>query len=349
MRETNFSHPSGGVIDLPLLVPSFSSKGFDFFTKGRSNPKKVFSFASNALKQFDQYLSESYLLSAYDIHHRHFQRPDRFFHKTALIFLDSGGYELSPEFDSSEPKITPMRKLDFTRDNYVNTLDALYKKHNENPLVIANFDWGTKNKSFEHQIRDARTIFRKHPDWASNFILKPDTNKGKVVEPDKVVPVIEELRSFNVIGVTEKELGKNLLDRLKRLTKLRLEMNRRDIRVPIHVWGGLDPLITPLYFFAGADMFDGVSWLRYAYNDGVAVNRESYPVLSGSPTLSNDLSIALAINENLRVLQGLATSLRLFASSGSPNFDMFEHKGDLLKKAYVAMRAKIPNLEEVSK
>ncbi len=348
MRDTTFTHPLGSVIDLPLLVPSFSSKGFDFITEGRSNPKKIFSAATNALEEFGRYLNESYLLSAYDIHHKHFRHPSRFFRDTALIFLDSGAYELSPEFDSSEPKLTPTRKLSFTRDDYVNTLAALYEKHNKDPFVITNFDWGTKNQSFEHQIRDARTIFGKHSDWASNLLLKPHTTKGTVVDIDNVVPVIEELHSFNIIGVTEKELGKNLMDRLKRLAKLRLELNKRGIRVPLHVWGGLDPMITPLYFFAGADMFDGVSWLRYAYHDGVAVNRESYPVLSGSLTLSNDHSIALAINDNLRVLQGLATSLRAFASSDTPNFDMFNGKGDLFEKAYRTMLAKIPELEELS-
>jgi hypothetical protein len=348
MRDTTFTHPLGGTIDLPLLVPSFSSKGFDFITEGRSNPKKIFSTATNALEDFGRYLTESYLLSAYDIHHKHFKRPDKFFRDTALIFLDSGGYELNPEFDSSEPKLTPIRELPFTRDDYMGTLDSLYGKHNENPFVIANFDWGTKYKSFKHQIHDARTIFGKYPDWASNFILKPHTTKGKVVHIDNVVPVIEELRGFNVIGVTEKELGKNLIDRLKRLTKLRLELNKRSIRAPIHVWGGLDPLITPLYFFAGADMFDGISWLRYAYHDGVAVNRESYPVLSGSLTLSKDHSIALAINNNLTVLQGIATSLRAFANSDTPNFDMFDGKGNFFAKAYRTMRAKIPQLEELS-
>lgn len=347
MRDTTFTHPLGGVIDLPLLVPSFSSKGFDFFTKGNSKKKKIFSAATYALEEFGRYLNESYLLSTYDIHHKHFRHPDRFFRNTALIFLDSGGYELSPEFDSSEPKLTPTRDLTFSRDNYLETLNLLCGKNKENPFVIANYDWGTKNQSFKHQIQDARAIFNKHPYWASNFLLKPHKDNSKIIDIDNVVPVIQELRDFNVIGVTEKELGKNLIDRLRRLTRLRLELNKRSIKAPIHVWGGLDPMITPLYFFAGADMFDGVSWLRYFYHDGVAVNRESYPVLNESLTLSNDHSIALAINENLRILQGIATSLRAFASFDTPNFDMFACKGDFFEKAYKTMRAKIPEMEEL--
>ena len=347
MRDTTFTHPLGGRIDLPLLVPSFSSKGFDFFTERRSKQKKTFSSVTHALDDFGKYLQESYMLSAFDIHHSHFRHIDSYFDDTALIFLDSGGYELCPDFDSSEPKILPTRKLKFTRDDYVNTLSALYVKHDEAPFVIANYDWGTKNQSFEDQILDARTIFRKHPDWASNFILKPHTPTRKIVNIDCVLPVLEELSTFDIIGITEKELGKDLITRLKNVTKFRVELNKRSIRAPIHIWGGLDPLITPLYFFAGADIFDGISWLRYAYHDGVAVNRESYPVLSGNLTIPNVHAILITIHNNIAVLQNLATSLRAFASSETPVFDMFDAKGDLFERAYRTMRAKIPELKEL--
>lgn len=344
MRETYFNHPLGGIIDLPLLVPSYSSKGFDYVTeKGHHYSQTTF-----ALQDFARFQEESYLISTFDLHHKHFQEPERFYHNTALIFLDSGGYELNPEFDSCEPKLTPIREgLDFSHDDYINTLASLYKEHNDCPFVIANFDWATKNLPFRDQIDDAYLIFKEHPNWASNFIIKPHKPKGKRVDIDDLIPVIDELRKFNIIGITEKELGKNLMERLGKLAKLRLELNKRNIKAPIHVWGGLDPMITPLYFFAGADIFDGVSWLRYAFHDGVAVNRECYSILTGNPTLPKDQSILMALSTNLTVLQGLTTSLRAFASSDTPNFDMFDSKGSLLKKAFRAMYTKIPEIKEL--
>ena len=87
------------------------------------------------------------------------------------------------------------------------------------------------------------------------------------------------LRGFNIIGVTEKDLGANLLDRLMRVAILRKGLDDVGVNAPIHLWGGLDPILTPLFFFAGAEIFDGISWLRYAYNKGIAINRECYAVV----------------------------------------------------------------------
>ena len=294
------------------------------------------------------FLDESFLLSAYDLYHQHFRQPQRFYKNTALIFLDSGAYELNPEFDSSEPKLTPVRDADFERENYLKILRSLKKKYEQIPFVISNFDWGTRYRPFIEQIRDARQLMHEFAHWSTNIILKPNKPKGTVLHVDQVVPIIDEIRDFDIIGVTEKELGKNLIERLKRLVKLRLELSSRNVTAPIHVWGGLDPLITPLYFFAGADIFDGVSWLRYAYYRGMAVNRQSVPVLNGNLTSSHDHSVALAQNTNLVAIQGMATSLRAFANSDKPNFEMFEERGKLLEKAYRTMQAKIPRLKELS-
>lgn len=348
MRKTAFTHRSGAVVDLPLVVPSFSSKGFDYFSKKRGSKTHYFSEATIALESLGSFLDESYLLSAYDLHHQHFRKPERYFKNTALLLLDSGGYEMAPEFDSSEPKMTPVRDLPpFTRDDYVTLLQTLNKKHSRIPFVIANFDWGTREHPYKEQIRDARKLFREFPDWSTNFILKPCRPRSTVVHVNDVVPIVPELRKFDVIGITEKELGKNLIDRLKRLVKLRIALSAQDVDAPIHVWGGLDPIVTPLYFFAGADIFDGISWLRYAYHEGVAVNREARSVLNGNLTVSHDHSIALAQNDNLVEMQGLATSMRAFASSETPNFDMFDSRGELFEKAHRTMKAKIPQLKEL--
>lgn len=348
MRKTTFTHHAGGVIDLPLLVPSFSSKGFDYFSEKRGGKLVHCSETTIALEYLGSFLDESYLLSAYDLHHDHFRKPERYYKNTALILLDSGGYEMAPEFDSSEPKMTPVRELpEFLREDYVKTLKSLYQKHSDKPFLIANYDWGTRHKPYDVQIRDARSLFREFPDWSTNFILKPNKPKNTVVHVDEVIPFMHELRNFDVIGVTEKELGRSLIDRLKRIVKLRIALNTQNIDTPIHIWGGLDPIITPLYFFAGADIFDGISWLRYAYHDGVAVNRESHIVLNRNLTVSSDHSVALAQNDNLVALQGLATSMRAFLSSETPNFDMFDGRSDLFEKSYRTMIAKIAQLKEL--
>ena len=343
MRETMFRHKSGHCVDLPLLVPSFTSKGFGYYKE--IGTKKDYSEASSALTQFGQYLQESYLLSAFDIFHEHFKEPENHYNKTSLIILDSGGYELNPEFDSSEPKMTPVRKLPFSEQNYTETLSQLYSDHHDKPFVMANYDWGTKNKTFDEQIKRAREIFIKHPKWSSNFILKPSKKRGTKIQIEELIPSIKELSTFDIIGVTEKELGKNLLDRLKTICSLRTALDEVNIKAPIHIWGGLDPLITPLYFFAGADIFDGVSWLRYFYHEGKSVNSESYAVLNGNIRVTHDFAIMKSISDNITSLQGLSTSLRSFANSDKPTFDMFANNGESFEKAYREMKANIPGMK----
>jgi hypothetical protein len=241
-RDRTFSHRLGGGVDLPLLVPSFSSKGFPFFNEKRGRRKVTYSETTHALESLGSYLSESLLLSAYDLHHKHFRRPERFLRDTALVFLDSGGYELNPDFDSTEPKITATRQLEFTAEDYEAVLSRLSGKHQDIPLVVANFDWGTRHRRFDDQIRQARKLFGRFPHWANNFILKPHSARP-FLDVDELTPHLSELRAFDVVGVTEKELGKNLIDRLRRLAKLRAEMTKRNVSAPIHVWGGLDPVM----------------------------------------------------------------------------------------------------------
>ena len=60
-------------------------------------------------------------------------------------------------------------------------------------------------------------------------------------------------------------MGKSMKERLIFLSELRDCLTKENIYTPIHIFGGLEPLMTPLYFMAGADIFDGLSWLRYAF------------------------------------------------------------------------------------
>jgi hypothetical protein len=84
----------------PLLVPSFSSKGF---------PE-----VGQILKTAEELIEGPMLISAYDIHYGHLSPPFDF---ASLLFLDSGGYEASKDADLSdtgEREHTPARwSIDF--------------------------------------------------------------------------------------------------------------------------------------------------------------------------------------------------------------------------------------------
>ena len=67
-RSTTLRHPIAGSITTPLLIPSFSSKGFGASAKGRPE-------VGTLLKLAREQLTESMLLSAYDLHYKYVKRP----------------------------------------------------------------------------------------------------------------------------------------------------------------------------------------------------------------------------------------------------------------------------------
>jgi hypothetical protein len=362
-RVTKIEHPLGALIDLPRLVPAFSSKGFPFLEasdakstrvgrkRSKSKGKKrivegrAISETTIALELVGPFIKDSMLISAYDLHHKHLRNPERFFREKELVFLDSGGYELSPGFDQTEPVHWGTPKKAFSNDNYLKVLAGLPVSL---PFVVSNYDWGARGKPLTEQVLLAQRLFGRFPHFMKNFIVKPVGNH-RYIDADEVVRHIKKFLAFDVLGITEKELGRDLMERLKSVAKLRLAMDREKVRIPIHVWGGLDPVLTPLYFFAGAEIFDGISWLRYAYIDGVAVYRDSYNVLVGGIENPLDRARALVLIDNLGSLRRLATSFRDFVIHKGTTFDMFGSRAEVLEKAYRALIAEIPEIEETSK
>lgn len=340
-RVSKIRHPLGAVVDLPRLVPAFSSKGFPFIPE--KNAGRNLSQVTLALETVGPFIKGSILLSAYDIFHRHLRKPSRFYEGKELIFIDSGGYELSPFFDSTEPTEKPRGPRLFTVGNYEKILRGLPKNL---PFAIANFDWGANKKSLANQILKAQTLFRKHPNYISDFIVKPGLRR-KFLNVDEVVRHTKKLQAFNILGVTEKELGKDLLERLKNLAKIRAAMDRDNIQIPIHVWGGLDPILTPLYFFVGAEIFDGVSWLRYAYFDGAAIYRDAYGILElnlGVETPTDHVN-AYTLSANTSFLNRLTSMFIEFVNAGGKDFSMFGIRASSLQRAYRTLSTAIPELK----
>ena len=360
-RTSKVHHPLGAVIDLPRLVPAFSSKGFPFLKNGggeenrrggrggrskaprsrRPADKRTISETTLALELTAPYIRDSILLSAYDLHHKHFRKPEKYFQGKEVIFLDSGGYELSPGFDQTEPVHWGTPKKAFSERDY---LAVLAKLPSDLPFSISNFDWGSRRRTIPEQVMSAQRLFRRFPAFLKDFIVKPGDGR-RYIDMDEVIRHVKKFRGFDILGVTEKELGEDTIDRLIAVARLRLALDRENMSIPIHVWGGLDPLLTPLYFFAGAEIFDGISWLRYAYIDGVAVYRDSYNLLVDGIENPTDKSRVVALSHNLSFLRRLATHLGDFALHNGTRFDMFGTRAEALEKAYRVLVTRVPEAE----
>ena len=328
---------NGSQVPLPILVPSFSSKGFP--THKDEDLKQIVSDAYSPFKSASAILEEAFLLSAFDLHHGFLPATNADLHNSEIVFIDSGGYEKSPFFDATEPIHHPFPNPPFSLDDYSSVLKSLDTRL---PIVVASPDWHTLKDSIDQQISFAQDFLAPFA-FSKNFILKPGDKTYLRVED--LMPHIGSLNAFDILGVTEKELGRNLKDRLRAVAKLRVALDDVGLgQMPIHIWGGLDPVITPLYFFAGAEIFDGLSWLRYAFHRGTAIYRDAKQILDGGVGRSYGHSHMQVLVENLSVLRRLTASLRMFEEKGRADFAAFEWHGDDFKRAFQELTAEIPEM-----
>jgi len=243
----------GDTVRTPLLVPSFSSKGF-----GRVEGEPVRSEISEVLEYVADQLSESFLVSAYDLQARLLEAGDTFaepnwsasaLSRPKVLFLDSGGYEVRVGTDGGE-LIQDVRQpvTEWTEDRYHLFLDSVPAAATN----IAAVSWDREGVSYGEQLRQAQAELGGRRNLASVVLLKP-TQRGGVHELTELEPVASRLAAFAVVGVTEHELGGPLLRRVEAVMQLREILNRARLDTPIHIFGALDPLYVPLYFAAGAD------------------------------------------------------------------------------------------------
>ena len=121
--------------------------------------------------------------------------------------------------------------------------------------------------------------------------------------------------------------------------ELRSQLDRAGVQAPIHIFGGLDPLYTPLYFAAGAELFDGLGWLRYAYREGVPIHRDSAVIFEQEPDMDKHLAQILVCLNNLERLRQLEENLRTLAH-GHINWGNLD-QGEVLEPIYRAMQERL--------
>lgn len=333
-RTTQVRHPQSGVsLRTPLLIPSFSSKGFPSTHRDGSSELQTVLYASA------EFLTDVFLVSAYDIAHSHLPSPIDFPCKPELVFVDSGGYEISTSSDYSTVTHHPTQSEPWTIDRLRSVFDRWPA---EIPAVFVSFDHPKERHQFIEQVAMARKLFREHPHQLTLLLLKPETlDQNTLAETIRTsVANAEQLRGFDIVGVTEKELGHTMIGRMCEITKLRLAMDEAEIRAPLHIFGALDPVAVCLYFIAGAEIFDGLTWLRYAYNDDICVYKHNVAALNFGLTTSDDIVQSRVLSENLYALEDLRERMSVFVSTG--NFDDFGTHAEMLKKAAKSLRSRFP-------
>lgn len=326
-RSRELELTSGAKLHTPLLIPSLSSRGFDVMPDGLSEVAHDFETAID-------FLAQAILISAYDIHHRHLPEPeglaghlhwDSVWSLPQLVVIDSGGYELGAGWDGSELRRGEREPLPFTENDYRGVLERLPGGRD---IAIVTWDHASRftSRGYEEQGTAAERLASTRPDLMVDFLLKPQ-NDRRFHQPCEVYSCLGTLRSAHMIGVTEPDLGDTILDRARTLAQLRSLLDQAEISAPIHVFGVLDPVLVTLYFLAGAEVFDGLAWLRYGVYNGLSVHREAAALLNGfydTPVVARRAIRQLAY---LAHLDKLKHNLRAYVNQGKDIEILGQHQG----------------------
>ena len=306
----------------PMLVPSFSScADIDVWNTIRSTRK---------------FIRNQILISAYDVQYQHGTIPS--LRNLELIFLDSGGYECGKDDSRLFPSgvVSPR---EWTREIFERIAIRWPRFPRNPPTVIINFDHPNLRKPLDEQIMNAREFFRKQDGVLREFLIKPETRRSKKLNIDGILSGLPKMKRFDILGFAEKDLGNSVHDRMIAISKIRSSMDEQRIKKPIHIFGSLDPVTTPLYFISGADIFDGLSWLRFSFHNADAYYTESLgPKIEGIK-LSREQIWARTIFKNLNYLIELRNRMERFQQT--MDFSIFEDNATFLKKSYEQLMKQI--------
>jgi hypothetical protein len=289
----------------PLLVPSFSSKGFP-------DVQKIIEVCSELIEGVT-------LVSAYDLHYKKIKAPFNF---PKLIFLDSGGYEASKDVELSDLGEREYEAKEWTQAMHEATLASW---ESSVPCVLISYDHPNSRLKMAEQIERAKAMAPGRTGFLRELLVKPETDTQSLLHIDAVIKHVHRFAEFDIIGVTEKEIGRSLIERMKNIAKLRRALNAAGLDVPIHVFGSLDTISTPMYFLAGADIFDGLTWLRFGYYEGLTIYRHNFGALTFGLDTNSQLVEARCWNQNYYYLAELELEMRRFLNTN--DYGSFKHHG----------------------
>jgi hypothetical protein len=320
-REGNVLHNGAVVFRTPLLIPSFSSKGFREMNK--------------IIKVMTEFITEAVLVSAYDIHHKLLVSRQLTF--PSVIFLDSGGYEARVEHDLSEAYGQDYKPKKWTAKDHH---DVLAQWQSPRPTIVISYDSPRRHSSIERQLEAALKLKNEFPHFLHEFLVKPE-HKNELIEPSAIEKIAGSLNEFSIVGFTEHELDHRIIGRMEKLANIRRILDKNEIASPIHVFGSLDSLSTVLYFLSGAEIFDGLTWLRFGFHNGQTIYRQNYGAIRGeNGILKNARELSHSMwKDNYYYLEALRDQMRNYVRT--KDCKSFEHISAHIETAVHQLQSRV--------
>ncbi len=227
--------------------------------------------------------------------------------KMPFAMLDSGGYELL-RLSRSGRERPPW----WSREAHEAVLAGWPAGF---PAIAVSYDDPSERHGpVDRQVGRASDLFARHARFGRCLLLKPPEG-GNLTITD-IAPHVAALAPFDVIGLTEKEAGSSHVERLHLIRALRTALDRAGVEVPLHVFGSLDPFLAPSYLLAGADIFDGLSWIRHGFSDGLLLDPQNHNA-AVRPDLPFDEGKRAMRRANLRVVSDLQVAMQRVAEGAS--------------------------------
>ena len=269
----------------PLFVYSYSSKGFPNL--------------SNRL-QYSLPHVPSYLLSLYDYE---YTIPSELISAadSRIRIWDSGGYEASvcPTCENSGTK-----KWD--ENTYVQTANRIPWNGLD---ILVSYDTPNEPKCMQQQVERALHLYTKvEGTYARDLLIHVPDNTDPYVLAETVGPYTNE---FKILGLIEKEIAPTWAHGVCFINRLRSALSALDTKryIPIHVFGCFDLKTVARFTLAGADIFDGLTWLRYLFLNGdVLYRREIEYAIPIEQLLTADLGLPM-IRHNIQDMEQLRSDL----------------------------------------
>jgi|GEM_PF-3420035 len=291
-------------------------------------PKVVFSFSSKYTTNVNSLLERYFpllipscpiLLSLFDIHHFYSQTiVNDVLKESREIILDSGNYEANEN------------TTDYYWDDSIyirvsKSLVELLESYSTN-FYLVNYD--TRNE-LSNQIENSIELFSKIGDnFGRILLLHPDKERWNENNLERMVKELKNYEyEFDVLGLSQSEIGEDFFDSIRNVFRLRTLLNDYfEDYVPVHIFGCIDSRSVIFYTFAGADVFDGLNWLRYYYNrDSTYHWTEFYIDYFNEKVLSHDM-----IEHNIEYLKRLTNDLHY--AIFTEDVDNFKFELQMLEK-----------------
>jgi hypothetical protein len=298
----------------PLLIPSFSSRGFPSIGKIHSS--------------LSTYLSQATLISAYDIYYNYLDIENIYI--SDLLIIDSGGYEAKLVQDPLEAYFDDRKAKIWNEEFYTSVLKSIEPLSD---IIIVSYD--SEPAPLDIQFEKADKLFGQFKLFSNDFLLKPEPGSKIFCDLRSLSPYVEYIRNFNWFGITDKELGTSLFERCQSLIGLRSFLSLEKCAIPIHIFGCLDPINIIIYFLCGVDIFDGLSWLRYNYLKNRANYLAQSAFYSGNYTMSDDEILGLTWVTNIEFIEKLQSRLHEYLKDYNPDhLELSENERLLLSKLF---------------